>query len=269
LDLNQFAGGSSHPLVTQTLLNSLEITITDDVDEQKTIAEVLSSLDDKIDLLHRQNQTLEAMAEVLFRQWFVEEAEEDWEEKPLSKIAKFLNGKACQKYPPKNEVDKLPVLKIKELRNGVTENSDWASTEIDDEYIVENGDVIFSWSASLIVKIWNGQRCILNQHLFKVTSQNFPKWFYFSWCKYHLERFIAIAKAHATTMGHIRRKDLDKAMVKIPPDEILEEMTEKMSPLMDRIIANNKQIMSLEKLRDTLLPKLMSGEVKVKEVSYG
>src|SRR5690606_16758558 len=85
--------------------------------EQKAIASILSSLDDKIDLLHRQNKTLEQMAETLFRQWFVEEAKEDWEERPLSKIANFLNGLACQKYPPENEVDKLPVLKIKQLRS--------------------------------------------------------------------------------------------------------------------------------------------------------
>src|SRR5690606_17253941 len=72
--------------------------------EQKAIASVLSSLDDKIDLLHQQNQTLEALAETLFRQWFIEEAKEDWEEKPLSSVATFLNGLACQKYPPKDNI---------------------------------------------------------------------------------------------------------------------------------------------------------------------
>ncbi|MCK0204962.1 restriction endonuclease subunit S, partial [Ornithobacterium rhinotracheale] len=122
--------------------------------EQKAIASVLSSLDDKIDLLHRQNETLEKMAESLFRQWFVEEADDSWEEKPLSAIATFLNGLACQKYPPKNDTDKLPVLKIRELRNGLSEDSDWATTEVSSEYIIKNGDIIFSWSASLMVKIW-------------------------------------------------------------------------------------------------------------------
>ncbi|MBK7741197.1 MAG: restriction endonuclease subunit S [Saprospiraceae bacterium] len=131
--------------------------------EQTAIASILSSLDDKIDLLHRQNQTLEALAETLFRQWFVEEAKEEWESMPLSKMANFLNGLACQKFPPKNEIEKLHVLKIKELSSGITENSDWASTNIKPEYIVKNGDVIFAWSASLMVKIWNGQDCILNQ----------------------------------------------------------------------------------------------------------
>jgi type I restriction enzyme S subunit len=231
--------------------------------EQKAIASVLSSLDDKIDLLHRQNKTLESMADTLFRQWFVEEAHEDWEERPLSSIANFLNGLACQKFPPKNEMEKLPVLKIRELRNGFSEDSDWATTDVKSDYIVENGDIIFSWSASLIVKIWDDKRCILNQHLFKVTSARFPKWFYYQWCKYHLAEFVAISSSHATTMGHIKRGDLDAAMVLVPTEEEFVEMTAIISPAISKIIENNKQISTLEKLRDTLLPKLMSGEVRV------
>jgi type I restriction enzyme, S subunit len=231
--------------------------------EQKAIAAVLSSLDDKIDLLHRQNKTLEAMAETLFKQWFVVEAREDWEEKPLSHVANFLNGLACQKYPPENAIDKLPVLKIKELSNGISESSDWASSTIKPEYIVENGDVIFAWSASLMVKVWHGETCILNQHLFKVTSTEFPKWFYLMWCKHHLDEFISISSSHATTMGHIKRGDLDNAMVLIPKDNELKIMTLKMTPILNKQIANQKQIQTLETLRDNLLPKLMSGEVRV------
>jgi type I restriction enzyme S subunit len=233
--------------------------------EQKAIAEILTSLDDKIDLLHRQNNTLEAMAETLFREWFVEEAEEDWEERPLSSIANFLNGLACQKYPPKNQKDKLPVLKIKQLRNGISKDCDWCTTDVKSEYIVNNGDVIFSWSASLMVKIWDGKTAILNQHLFKVTSDEFPKWYYYLWSKYHLNKFISIAKAHATTMGHIKRGDLDKAMVLIPDNDKMDEFTEIQEPIIEKIITNNKQLSKLVELRDTLLPKLMSGEIKVVE----
>jgi type I restriction enzyme S subunit len=231
--------------------------------EQKAIAEVLSSLDDKIDLLHRQNKTLEQMAETLFRQWFVEEAGEDWEERPLSSIANFLNGLACQKFPPKNAVDKLPVLKIKQLRNGFSDDCDWCTTDVKPEYIVENGDVIFSWSASLMVKIWDGENCILNQHLFKVTSDNFPKWFYYLWSKHHLDEFVSISSSHATTMGHIKRGDLDDAMVLVPSPEELEIMTDEVQSLIEKQISNSKQIRTLESLRDTLLPKLMSGEIRV------
>lgn len=231
--------------------------------QQEIIGNFYFFFSKKIDLLHRQNTTLEKMAETLFRQWFVEEAKEEWETMPLSKMANFLNGLACQKFPPKNEIDKLPVLKIKELSSGITENSDWASTDIKPEYIVRNGDIIFAWSATLMVKIWDGQDCILNQHLFKVTSDNFPKWFYYLWCKHHLAEFISIATSHATTMGHIKRGDLDEAKVLIPSPAELASMTEKAEPLIQKIIANNIQINTLIKLRDSLLPKLMSGEVTV------
>jgi len=233
------------------------------LEEQKEIAEVLSSLDDKIDLLHRQNRTLEELAQTLFRQWFVEEAKEEWEEKPLSKIADFLNGLACQKFPPENDIDKLPVLKIKDLKDGISENSDWVTSNVKPGYIVNNGDVIFAWSASLMVKIWDGKQCVLNQHLFKVTSKDFPKWFYYHWCKFHLDNFIAISSAHATTMGHIKRGDLDEAMCMIPSDHELQDMNEKMSPLIEKLENNSKQIKHLENLRDTLLPKLLSGEVRI------
>ena len=232
--------------------------------EQKAIAGVLSSFDDKIDLLHRQNKTLEEMAQTLFRKWFIEDKKEDWEEQPLSSIATFLNGLACQKFPPKNETDKLPVLKIKELRNGISKDCDWATSEVNPEYIVRSGDVIFSWSASLMVKIWDGETCVLNQHLFKVTSEKYPKWFYYLWSKYHLDKFISIAKAQATTMGHIRRKDLDNAMVLIPKDDELTKMNNIIQPLIDKLIKNSKQIRTLEQLRDTLLPKLMNGKIRMK-----
>lgn len=261
--LQQSEIGATRKALTKGMLEDLNIFLPS-LKEQKAIAEVLSSLDDKIDLLHRQNKTLEELAQTLFRQWFIEEAKDEWEEKPLSGIANFLNGLACQKFPPENDVDKLPVLKIKDLKAGISDSSDWATTDVKPEYIIESGDVIFAWSASLIVKIWDGEKCILNQHLFKVTSYDYPKWFYYQWCKYHLDRFIAIAQAHATTMGHIKRKDLDNAMCFIPSDDEMEIMSGQIVPLMEKMENNSKQIKILEDIRDTILPKLMSGEVRVK-----
>lgn len=258
-------GTSGRQRVPKECFNELILNLPEDLNEQTNIASILSSLDDKIELLHRQNEIIEKMMLTLFRHWFEENIKEEWESKSLSGIATFLNGLACQKFPPKNEIDKLPVLKIKELGNGISDSSDWATTDVKDEYIVHNGDVIFAWSASLMVKIWNGGDCILNQHLFKVSSIEYPKWFYYMWCKHHLDEFLAIAESHATTMGHIKRGDLDEAKVLIPSDEELYAMSEQMEPLIDKIIANNKQITSLTKLRDTLLPKLMSGEIRVTE----
>jgi type I restriction enzyme S subunit len=297
IDFKTLNSGSAVPSLNRNHIHNIIVKVPL-LPEQTAIASVLSSLDNKIDLLHRQNATLEKMAETLFRQWFVEreslnydsndfydgnefknqgnqpnqknqgsdnveEAKEEWETMSLSQMANFLNGLACQKFPPKNEIDKLPVLKIKELSSGITENSDWASTDIKPEYIVKNGDVIFAWSASLMVKIWDGQDCILNQHLFKVTSEDYPKWFYYLWCKHHLAEFISIAASHATTMGHVKRGDLDEAKVLIPSPEELEIMTEQLEPIIEKIITNTNQIRTLTALRDTLLPKLMSGEVRV------
>src|SRR5690625_262430 len=260
--LQSIGTGTTFAEIIGSVVKEIEILLPP-LPEQKAIASVLSSLDDKIDLLHQQNQTLEALAETLSRQWFIEEAKEDWEEMSLSSMANFLNGLACQKFPPKNEKDRLPVLKIKELRNGISADSDWCTTEVDNKYIVENGDVIFSWSASLMVKIWDGETCILNQHLFKVTSEKFPKWFFYLWCKHYLAEFTAIAKAHATTMGHIKRRDLDEAMILAPSDDELKKMTIAMNPILDKIQINNNEIQTLTQLRDTLLPKLMSGEMRV------
>lgn len=261
-NLRYLDSGSAQSQITIQDLSNVSIEVPS-IFQQKEILSILSSLDDKIDLLNRENATLEAMAEVLFRQWFIEEAKEDWEEKPLSSIATFLNGLACQKYPPKNEIEKLPVLKIRELTNGIGADSDWATTDVGDEYIVHAGDIIFAWSASLMVKIWDGEDCILNQHLFKVTSDNYPKWFYYFWCKHHLNVFISIAQSHATTMGHIKRSDLDTAMVVVPSDDELRVMTAQMNGLLEKIENNNKQIQTLIHTRNGLLPRLMSGDIKM------
>ncbi len=254
--------GTSVRMITKANIEDYTF-IAPDKEERNRITSILCSLDDKIDLLNRENATLEAMAETLFRQWFIEEAKEEWEEKPLSSIATFLNGLACQKYPPKNEIDKLPVLKIRELTNGIGVDSDWATTDVGEEFIVHSGDVIFAWSASLMVKIWDGEDCILNQHLFKVTSITYPKWFYYLWCKHHLNEFVAIAQSHATTMGHIKRNDLDTATVLVPSDEELKTMNDIMMPLFSKIESNNYQLISLRTQRDTLLPKLMSNEITI------
>ncbi len=260
--VNNMSGQSAQPNINFQEISSIPLLLPP-LEEQKAIAEILSSLDDKIDILHRQNQTLESLSQTHFRQWFIEEAKEEWEEKPLTKIADFLNGLACQKFLPQNDIDKLPVLKIKDLKDGISENSDYATSDVKPEYIVNNGDVIFAWSASLMVKIWDGEQCVLNQHLFKVTSKDFPKWFYYHWCKYHLDNFIDIASEHATTMGHIKRSDLDEAMCIIPSSEELVKMNEQILPIFEKLEINSKQIKSLEKMRNTLLQKLLSGEVRV------
>ncbi len=265
---------------------------------QQKIAQILSSLDDKIELNNAINKNLEEIAQTLFKQWFVDfefpaslasplfqggdregdgykssggemveselgEIPKGWRVDNLEGIASYLNGLAMQKFPPENENDYLPVIKIKELRTGITNDSDKASINIDKKYIINDGDILFSWSGSLEVVIWTGGTGGLNQHLFKVTSEIFEKWFYYLWTKYHLEKFRHIAESKATTMGHIKREDLKKSLVVIPNELELDKMNNIFNPVLSKIIKNSIETQTLTKLRDELLPKLMSGEVRV------
>jgi len=189
-----------------------------------------------------------------------------WEVRSLDKTAHYLNGLALQKFPP-GDGPTLPVIKIAQLRKGDSVGADRCNTDLPPNYIVQDGDVLFSWSGSLEVELWCGGPGALNQHLFKVTSPEFPKWFYYLWTLYHLDEFRLIAADKATTMGHIQRGHLTAAKVLIPPRPLFDAMTRIMSPLIDQIIANRIQSRTLATLRDTLLPELLSGELSVAVVS--
>lgn len=232
------------------------------LDQQKKIADILSSLDEKIELNRRMNETLEWLGQALFCHYFVDNPEvKSWDKKPLDEIANFLNGLAMQKYPKINGQCTLPVIKIREMSSGITDSTDIASANIPEEYIVHDGDLLFSWSGTLMVKFWSGGDGALNQHLFKVTSDKYPEWLYYYWTKYYLDQFISIAKSKATTMGHIQRKHLKQAEVIIPPN--IEEMTSELTSIIDQIKTNLFEINSLVNIRSSLLPKLISGEIEI------
>ncbi len=193
---------------------------------------------------------------------------DSWQEGSLLDIADYLNGLAMQKFRPKEGEQGLPVLKIKELRQGSCDaSSELCSPSIKPEYIVHDGDVIFSWSGSLLVDLWCGGTCGLNQHLFKVTSSKYDKWFYYAWTNHHLDKFAAIAAGMATTMGHIKREELAKAKVLIPSKADYDRIGDLLAPLYDLVIANRIENCKLAALRDELLPQLMSGQIDVSVVS--
>lgn len=183
-----------------------------------------------------------------------------WEVRSLDKIATFLNGIALQKYPATGQ-DSLPVIKIAQLRAGHTADADRASLDIPPEYIVEDGDLLFSWSGSLEVDFWCGGRGALNQHLFKVSSSEFPKWFCYLWILHHLPNFRAIAASKATTMGHIQRHHLSEAKVLVPPPDKLVEMEHLAKPIIDKIFNNRFETRTLNGIRDSLLLGLLSGQI--------
>ena len=261
LDFSSFNVGAAVPTLNRNHLSALKVRIPD-VDKQKKIANILGSLDEKIELNRRMNETLEQLGQALFRHYFVDNPEaKSWDKKPLDEIANFLNGLAMQKYPKINGQPTLPVIKIREMSSGITDSTDIASANIPEEYIVHDGDLLFSWSGTLMVKFWSGGDGALNQHLFKVTSDKYPEWLYYYWAKYHLDHFISIAKSKATTMGHIQRKHLKQAEVIVPPN--IEEMTSEFTPIIDQIKTNLFETNSLVNIRDSLLPKLISGEIEV------
>lgn len=258
--------------IKQAVFRKLEISIPS-ITIQKQIAIILSSIDEKISVNTKINEDLEQQAQAIFKSWFVDfepfggVMPDDWKSANLLDIADYLNGLAMQKYRPVNDEVGLPVLKIKELRQGFCDdNSELCSPNIKGDYIVQDGDVIFSWSGSLLVDFWCGGKCGLNQHLFKVSSKSFDKWFYYIWTKYHLNRFIAIAADMATTMGHIKRSELEKSLVLIPNETDYVEIGNLLKPIYETIIINRIENQRLATLRDTLLPKLMNGEIDVSKV---
>ena len=253
-----------------------------DHDKQRRIVAILYAIDKKIELNAKINHNLEEQAKAIFKSWFVDfSALENqkfcdnngvmmpagWQISCLTNVADYLNGLAMQNYRPEGGDVGFPVLKIKELRQGMCDrDSERCSSFVNPKYIVHNGDVIFSWSGSLLVDFWCGGDCGLNQHLFKVTSPTFDKWFYYSWTQYYLNEFVAIAADKATTMGHIKRENLRAATVLIPPRNIYNEIGKLLGPIYETIVRNRIEDKKLAQLRDALLPKLMSGEIDVSEV---
>ena len=256
------------PTLNIKSLVEMPIPIRDTTEMEKNVL-LLSALDEKIEVNRQINDNLYAQAKAIFDNHFIniDAIPAGWRKGNLLDIANYLNGLAMQKFRPQGNEIGLPVLKIKELRQGsCDDSSELCSLSIKPEYIIHNGDVVFSWSGSLLVDIWCGGTCGLNQHLFKVTSDIYDKWFYYLWTAHHLARFIAIAADKATTMGHIKREELAKAEVLIPCEEDYTSLTSIMQPIFELIISNRIEARKLAALRDELLPKLMSGEIDVSDV---
>ena len=293
--------GTRMPRAKWNWMSQYEIPVPP-LNDQRAIAHILRTLDNKIELNRRMNQTLEEMAQALFKSWFIDfdpvrakmdgtwrrgeslpglpahlyemfpdgivelelgEIPKGWDLRPLDEIADFRNGLALQNHRPVNNEPRLPVVKIAQLRNGRVDGKEWAKGSITPECIIDDGDVIFSWSGSLLVKVWCGGRAALNQHLFKVTSIEYPKWFFLSWVEQHLKKFQGIATDKATTMGHIRRHHLREVECVIPDKSFLNVVNNMFESLFTKQVLNNIQSRSLVNLRDTLLSKLISGKLRV------
>ena len=257
---------------------------------QKTIADIWESYDQKIALNRAINDNLEAVAKQLYDYWFVQFDFPNEEGKPykssggkmiwneklkraipdgwycgtLLDIAQYTNGLACQKIRPIDD-NKLPVIKIKEMHDGISSETEFVKSDIPESVKVYDGDVLFSWSASLEVMLWAYGNGGLNQHIFKVTSNNgYPRSFYFYQLIDYIGNFKRMAEARKTTMGHITQDHLKQSTIALPPNtNIANKLEERLSPIFDAIINNSQEIMNLTKQRDELLPLLMNGQVLV------
>lgn len=290
LNLNSKQIGSSQPLITQSMLKDMVVDIEINIENQKRIANSISIIDQKIQTNSQINQELEAMAKTLYDYWFVQfdfpdqngkpykssggkmvyhpelkrQIPEGWGVDSLWNIANFYNGLAMQKYrPDTNGDDYLPVIKIREMMNGFSKDTEKARLDIPTEAVVERGDILFSWSATLEVIIWGKEKGALNQHIFKVTSETYPKSFIYFELKSYLKVFKAIAELRKTTMGHITQDHLKQAKIVVPPIELISKLGDKLQPIMlkQQILENQNQ--ELIQLRDLLLPMLMNGQVQV------
>ncbi|TGG91909.1 MAG: restriction endonuclease subunit S [Aphanocapsa feldmannii 277cV] len=293
--IEQKAHGSAQPNISAGSIEEIEIYLPD-FGNQKAIAHILSSLDDKIELNRKTNETLEAMAKALFKSWFVDfdpvrakaegrptglpaeisdlfpdsfedselgEIPKGWKITSLDKVADFLNGLVLQEFPAFAGEQTLPVLKIAQLKKRHSVGADKCSANLPPQYKVFDGDILFSWSGSLTVDTWCGGNGALNQHLFKVTSEKYEDWFILHWIKIHLSSFQMIAKSKATTMGHIQRHHLTEAKTLIPPADLLEKIGWIFSSINKKEFCLRVKSRTLAALRDTLLPKLISGELRI------
>ena len=281
--------GSTVSGISAKTFKNIKILVPD-LKKQLEISKILLNIDQKIQINNQINQELEAVAKTLYDYWFVQfdfpdqngkpykssggkmvnhpelkrEIPEGWGVDSLWNIANFYNGLAMQKYrPDTNEDDYLPVIKIREMMNGFSKDTEKARLDIPTEAVVESGDILFSWSATLEVIIWGKARGALNQHIFKVTSDTYPKSFIYFELKSYLKVFKAIAELRKTTMGHITQDHLKQAKIVVPPIEIISKLDAKLQPIMlkQQILENQNQ--ELTQLRDWLLPMLMNGQVKV------
>lgn len=259
--------------------------------EQQKIADFLNQIEEKIAINKKENETLEAMAKQLYDYWFIQfdfpdangrpyktsggkmvwnetlkrEIPEGWEVKNLPYIASFTNGLACQRFRPTGDDCGLPVIKISNMHGEKSNEKEFVKSDIPESVKVYDGDILFSWSASLEVIIWAYGIGGLNQHIFKVTEKNgYSKYFVYHKLLGYVDQFRRIAQARKTTMGHITSDHLNQSTIEIPDNEIIYKSFDKeVAPIYSRIISNSQEVIKLQGLKDFILPLLMTGQVTI------
>lgn len=290
--------GGMFDTITRDTLDRLQIPVPS-IKVQAKIAEILGSFDMKIEANNTISKTLEEIAQTIFKSWFIDydpvkakmagekpvgidaataalfpDSMEDselgfvpkgWKVRALDEISDYLNGLAMQKFPVVDENEQIPVIKIAQLRAGNTKGADMASSLLEPKFIIKDGDILFSWSGTLEVENWAGGPGALNQHLFKVTGKDVPDWYSYLSTKSFLSFFRGIASGKATTMGHIQRGHLTESKLAIPNLELMNRATEIIEPIIALKTKTSVESRHLAEIRDSLLPRLISGELQIPE----
>lgn len=265
--LRQYVKGMKVFRVHPSDLARIEISLPDLRTQQKIVSFVDSMRYQEL-VLVKLNDYLAATIDALFNHEVLNAIDDAWTKASLLDIANYKNGLAMQKFRPEGDDSGLPVLKIKELGQGqCAADAERCKSDIDEAVRVHDGDLIFSWSGTLLLDFWAGGDAGLNQHLFKVSSDKYDPWFYYLWTNYHMRKFIALAKDRATTMGHIKRSALAESEVFIPPADKMTMLKALFNPLVTQMISTKIESQKLAELRDALLPRLMTGEIDVSELS--
>ncbi|MEX9884259.1 restriction endonuclease subunit S [Providencia manganoxydans] len=267
IGLEELNEDSAVPGLNRTTAYSQDILIPS-IAEQKAIASVLSSLDDKIDLLHRQNKTLESMAETLFRQWFVEEAQDDWEEKTLADFGKVVCGKTPSKKKSEYYGNDIPFLKIPDMHGRVfisstEDNLSLLGAESQLNKLLPEGSLCVSCIATVGLVCITSKPMQTNQQINSIIPKS-SKYLYFLFLlmKSINDELHSLASGGTTTLN-LNTGNFSKIKICVPPKEDIFSFNQSVYDFFEKIKSNTKQIQTLENLRDTLLPKLMSGEVRV------
>lgn len=269
--VNLKLGGSQQNLNAATLKRFLVPAI--ELAVQKKIAALLYAYDDLIANNQRRIALLESMAEEIYREWFVrmrlpmsdgQARQVQTGLTPLEELGTFLNGYPFD--PTELHEEGLPIIKIKELNAGVSHDTPRNTGEkIPDRYKFGDGDIVFSWSGSLVVQIWHQGAALLNQHLFKVTpAKGVSREFLYFSIKFAIPIFESLTTG--ATMQHIKRKELRFVKVRVPDPQVMKAFDNLVSPLMEQALRLKQINMRLKSQRDALLPRLISGKLRVDDL---
>lgn len=304
LNLAAFNSGSAQPSLNRNFIYSIPVNVPTRP-EQDSIVSILQSLDDRIALLRATNATLEAIAQALFKSWFVdfdpvyakqqgiapagmddataalfpdgfEESAlglvpKGWDCCAVYEMATYINGAAYKAFEPNSDRNGLPIIKIAELKAGVTSQTAYSAVDMPDKCRIKTGDILFSWSGnpdtSIDTFVWAYEPAWLNQHIFRVLPQSSDERAFVLQLLRHLRPvFSELARNKQTTgLGHVTVADLKRLQIVKPNNLVMVEFDRLIAPIQSRIFSNEQQAQTLATLRDTLLPRLISGQLRLPE----